>query len=125
MNYRAIIFVMILSMPQVFFAQGIKIVDVKETVSGSDAFHAPIGRNGQKFLFCVGEALPRFAQQRPVFLMGVVADIELFLQGAERTFPTAVANIGRFCVSGTNILFEVRTLEITYAAPMTQSEVLR
>lgn len=31
---------------QVSFAQGLKVVDVKETVSGSDAFHAPIDENG-------------------------------------------------------------------------------
>ena len=31
---------------QVALAQGIKVKEVKETVSGSDAFHAPIDLNG-------------------------------------------------------------------------------
>ena len=79
----------------------------------------------QKFLLCVRETLPRFAQQCPILLVGIVTDIDFFLQGAERTLPTAVADIGRFSVTRTNILFEVRALEITYAAPMTQSESLR
>ena len=28
------------------YSQGLKIVEVKESVSGSDAFHAPMDRNG-------------------------------------------------------------------------------
>ena len=71
------------------------------------------------------ETLPRFAQQHPVFLMGIVADIDLFLQGAERTFSTAVADVGRIEMPGTDILLEVRASEIADAAPVAKPESLR
>ena len=43
---NCICFIAVLLFADFSFAQGLKIVEVKETVSGTDAFHAPIDKNG-------------------------------------------------------------------------------
>ncbi len=46
LGMKKILIIIFLINSQVSFAQGLKVDDVKETVSGSDAFHAPIDENG-------------------------------------------------------------------------------
>ena len=57
--------------------------------------------------------------------MGIVADVDLFLQGTERSLSTAVADLGRFCVTGTDIFLEIRATHVTQGAATAQLKLLR
>ena len=44
--------------------------------------------------------------------MGIIANIDFFLQGAKRAFPAAITNIRRLDMTGADFLLEIRAVYV-------------